>query len=127
SSHHTLDAGRFSSLLTLSGERSVSGTVAFGGEPRLVALDGYEVDLAPASNMLVSRHQDRPGAIGIVGQTMGEADINISNMHLGRSDKRSIAFMVLALDEPVPEEVSEQIRSFAGMLDVWLISLDLPA
>ena len=34
------------------------------GEPRLVALDGYEVDLAPAPYMLVSRHQDRPGAIG---------------------------------------------------------------
>jgi D-3-phosphoglycerate dehydrogenase len=127
SSHHTQDAGRFSSLLTLTGEHSVSGTVAFGGEPRLVALDGYEVDLAPAANMLVSRHQDRPGAIGLVGQTLGEADINISNMHLGRSDKRSIAFMILALDEPVPESVAERINSYEGMLDVWLINLDLPA
>ena len=127
-SHHSSDAGRFSSLLTLSGsERSVSGTVSFGNEPRLVALDGYEVDLAPAANMLVSRHQDRPGAIGVVGQTLGEADINISNMHLGRSDKRSIAFMVLALDEPVPGAVAEQIGSYDGMLDVWLIGLDLPA
>ncbi len=123
--HQTPDAGRYSSLLTLSGERSVAGTVS-SGESRLVSLDGYEVDLAPASNMLVSRHQDRPGAIGIVGQTMGEADINISNMHLGRSDKRSIAFMVLALDEPVPEEVAAQIRSYDGMLDVWLVSLELP-
>jgi len=128
SSHHTLDAGRFSSVLTLSGgERSVAGTISFGGEPRLVALDGYEVDLAPARNMLVSRHQDRPGAIGSVGQAMGEADINISNMHLGRSDKRSIAFMVLALDEPVPESVADQVRAYDGMLDVWLINLDLPA
>jgi len=127
SSHHTQDAGRFSSLLTLAGEHSVSGTVSFGGELRLVALDGYEVDLAPAANMLVSRHQDRPGAIGLVGQTLGEADINISNMHLGRSDKRSIAFMILALDEPVPESVAERIGSNEGMLDVWLINLDLPA
>ena len=127
SSHHTQDAGRFSSLLTLAGEHSVSGTVSFGGEFRLVALDGYEVDLAPAANMLVSRHQDRPGAIGLVGQTLGEADINISNMHLGRSDKRSIAFMILALDEPVPESVADRIGSHDGMLDVWLINLDLPA
>jgi D-3-phosphoglycerate dehydrogenase len=127
-SHHTLDAGRFNSLLTLSGsERSVAGTISFGGEPRLVALDGYEVDLAPARNMLVSRHQDRPGAIGTVGRIMGEADINISNMHLGRSDKRSIAFMILALDEPVPESAAERIRSYEAMLDVWLISLDIPA
>ncbi len=125
--HKTPDAGRYSSLLTLSGDRSVSGTVSFGGESRLVALDGYEVDLAPAANMLVSRHQDRPGAIGLVGGAMGEADINISNMHLGRSDKRSIAFMVLALDEAVPEAVADKVRSYDGMLDVWLISLDLPA
>jgi D-3-phosphoglycerate dehydrogenase len=125
--HHTLDAGRFSSLLTLSGEQhSVAGTVSFGGELRLVALDGYEVDLAPAAHMLVSRHQDRPGAIGLVGGHLGTADINISNMHLGRSDKRSIAFMILALDEAVPESVAEQIGSYEGMLDVWLIDLDLP-
>jgi len=124
--HKTPDAGRYSSLLTLRGERSVAGTVS-SGESRLVSLDGYEVDLAPAANMLVSRHQDRPGAIGIVGQTMGEADINISNMHLGRSDRRSIAFMILALDEPVPEAVADQVRAYDGMLDVWLISLDLPA
>jgi len=123
--HKTPDAGRYSSLLTLRGNRSVAGTVS-SGEARLVALDGYEVDLAPATHMLVSRHEDRPGAIGLVGQTMGEADINISAMHLGRSDKRSIAFMILALDEPVPEETAAAIRSHDGMVEVWLISLDLP-
>ncbi len=125
--HKQPDAGRFSSLLTLSGEHSVAGTVSFGDEQRLVSLDGYEVDLAPAAHMLVSRHQDRPGAIGLVGGTLGEADINISNMHLGRSDKRSIAFMILALDEAVPESVADSIRAYDGMLDVWLIDLDLPA
>ena len=125
--HKKPDAGRFSSLLTLSGDHSVAGTVSFGDEQRLVSLDGYEVDLAPAAHMLVSRHQDRPGAIGLVGGTLGEADINISNMHLGRSDKRSIAFMILALDEAVPESVADSIRAYDGMLDVWLIDLDLPA
>jgi len=125
--HKKPDAGRFSSLLTLSGQHSVAGTVSFGDEQRLVSLDGYEVDLAPAAHMLVSRHQDRPGAIGLVGGTLGEADINISNMHLGRSDKRSIAFMILALDEAVPESVADAIRAYDGMLDVWLIDLDLPA
>jgi D-3-phosphoglycerate dehydrogenase len=124
--HQTPDAGRYSSLLTLSGERSVAGTVS-SGEARLVALDGYEVDLAPSRNMLVSRHQDRPGAIGLVGNTMGDSDINISAMHLGRSDRRSVAFMILALDEQVPQSVADAIRAHDGMLDVWLINLDLLA
>jgi D-3-phosphoglycerate dehydrogenase len=119
------DAGRYSSILTLRGERSVSGTVA-SGEQRLVALDDYEVDLAPATHMLVSRHQDRPGVIGLVGRTLGEADVNISAMHLGRSDRRSIAFMILALDEQVPQAVAERLRASDAMLDVWLISLDTP-
>jgi D-3-phosphoglycerate dehydrogenase len=123
--HKLPDAGRYSSLLTLRGERSVAGTFS-AGESRLVALDGYEVDLAPTPNMLVSRHEDRPGAIGAVGQALGEADVNISAMHLGRSDKRSIAFMILALDEPVPESAAERIRSFEAMLEVWLISLEAP-
>jgi len=121
--HKTPTAGRYSSLLTLRGERSVSGTVS-AGEARLVALDGYEVDLAPSAHMLVSRHTDRPGVIGLVGQTLGETDVNISAMHLGRSDRRSIAFMILALDEQVPEEAAERLRSSEAMLDVWLISLD---
>jgi D-3-phosphoglycerate dehydrogenase len=123
--HKTSASGRYSSLLTLRGDRSVAGTVA-SGESRLVALDGYEIDLAPAAHMLVSRHEDRPGAIGLVGQTLGEADVNISAMHLGRSDKRSIAFMILALDEQVPEAALERIRSYDAMLDVWLIALDAP-
>jgi D-3-phosphoglycerate dehydrogenase len=123
--HKTPEAGRYSSLLTLRGDRSVAGTVA-SSEQRLVALDGYEVDLAPSTHMLVSRHEDRPGAIGLVGQALGEADVNISAMHLGRSDKRSIAFMILALDEAVPAETAERIRSYDAMLDVWLISLDAP-
>jgi D-3-phosphoglycerate dehydrogenase / 2-oxoglutarate reductase len=123
--HKTPDAGRYSSLLTLRGDRSVAGTVA-SREQRLVALDGYEVDLAPSAHMLVSRHEDRPGAIGLVGQALGEADVNISAMHLGRSDRRSIAFMILALDEAVSAETAERIRSYDAMLDVWLISLDAP-
>ncbi len=123
--HKTPESGRYSSLLTLRGDRSVAGTVA-SGESRLVSLDGYEIDLAPSAHMLVSRHEDRPGAIGLVGQTLGEADVNISAMHLGRSDKRSIAFMILALDEQVPEAALERIRSYDAMLDVWLISLDAP-
>ena len=122
----TPQAGRYSSRLTLEGARSISGTVA-SGESRLVALDGFDIDLAPSEHMLVSRHYDRPGTIGRVGQTLGEADVNISAMHLARSDRRSEAFMILALDEPVPDTTAERLRSFEAMVDVWLISLEAQA
>ena len=67
----TPDAGAFAALITLSGETGgrttvVAGTVA-GGEPRITRLDDYRLDMAPADNMLITRHQDRPGTVGRVG------------------------------------------------------------
>jgi D-3-phosphoglycerate dehydrogenase len=119
----TPDAGRYSSLLTLSGSTTVGGTVA-AGEPRLVRLDGYWLDMAPSPSMLITRHQDRPGTMGSVGSILGEADVNISAMHLARTEPRADAFMILALDDAVPPEVAARIRAMEAVLDLWLIRLD---
>ena len=123
----TPDAGAFAALITLSGETDgrttvVAGTVA-GGEPRITRLDDYRLDMAPADNMLITRHQDRPGTVGRVGIILGEADINISAMHLARTRPREDAFMILALDDAVPESVSEAIRAHEAVRDLWTIRL----
>jgi D-3-phosphoglycerate dehydrogenase len=123
----TPDAGAYSALLTLSGDVegrpvTVGGTVV-AGEPRLVLLDGYRLDMAPADSMLISRHHDRPGTIGRVGRVLGEADVNISAMHLARQAPREEALMVLALDDEVPEDVAAAIRADEAVLDLWVIRL----
>lgn len=117
------EAGRYASMLTLSGSSSVSGTVA-GSESRLVGLADYWVDVPPAGHMLVTRHHDRPGTMGRIGSILGEADVNISGMHLGRSLPREDAFMILALDDPVPAATAERIREQEAVLDLWLIRLE---
>ncbi|HEU4921392.1 MAG TPA: phosphoglycerate dehydrogenase [Candidatus Limnocylindrales bacterium] len=123
----TPEAGAYASLLTLSGESggrttTVAGTVA-AGEPRLTRLNEYPLDMEPAGVMLITRHHDRPGMIGRVGQTLGRADVNISAMHLGRTAPRADALMVLALDDDVPPTVAEEIRSHEGVIDLWTIRL----
>jgi D-3-phosphoglycerate dehydrogenase len=123
----TPDAGAFAALLTLSGESGgrtavVAGTVA-AGEPRITRLDEYRLDMAPADSMLITRHMDRPGTVGRVGIMLGEADVNISAMHLGRTRPREDALMVLALDDDVPASVSEAIRAQEAVLDIWTIRL----
>jgi len=106
-------------------ETAVGGSVV-GGEPRLTRLGGYAMDMAPAPFMLVTRHQDRPGTMGRIGIMLGKADVNISAMALGRSGPRADALMVLALDDPVPDEVAARIRAEPAVLDLWVISLPLP-
>ena len=123
----TPDAGAFASLLTLSGESdgrttSVAGTVA-AGEPRLARLNDYPLDMEPAEVMLITRHSDRPGMIGRIGQILGAADVNISAMHVGRTAPRADAFMVLALDDDVPTAVADEIRAQEAILDLWTIRL----
>jgi D-3-phosphoglycerate dehydrogenase len=54
---------------------------------------------------------------------LGEADINISAMHLARTRPREDAFMILALDDDVPDAVSEAIRSHEAVTDLWMIRL----
>jgi len=117
------EAGRYASMLTLSGSTAVGGTVS-AGESRLVRLDGYWVDIPPAPQMLVTRHQDRPGTMGSIGRILGEADVNISAMHLGRAGLRADAIMILALDESVPLEAAARIREQAAVLDLWLVRLE---
>jgi D-3-phosphoglycerate dehydrogenase len=123
----TPDAGAYASQLSLSGESrgrttTVAGTVA-AGEARLTRLDEYRLDMAPADVMLITRHRDKPGMIGRIGQTLGQADVNISAMHLGRTAPRADAFMVLALDDDVPPAVAEEIRTQEAVLDLWTIRL----
>jgi D-3-phosphoglycerate dehydrogenase / 2-oxoglutarate reductase len=118
----TSESPRYQSVLSIRGKTTVAGTVS-GGEPRIVQLADYWVDMPTSRWMLVTRHRDRPGTMGRIGLMLGEADVNISAMHLGRSAPRADALMVLALDDAVPDAVAERIRSHEAVLDLWLIGL----
>ena len=123
----TPDAGAYASQLTVSSEgRSgpvkVSGTVA-GGEPRITGLGEYRLDMEPADVMLITRHTDKPGMVGRIGAMLGEADVNISAMHLARTRPREDALMILALDDDVPPSVEDAIRAQDAVLELWAIRL----
>jgi D-3-phosphoglycerate dehydrogenase len=121
----TDDSDRYPSMITLSGGSdgsTVGGTVS-GGEQRLVQLDDYWIDMTAAPWMLVTRHRDLPGTMGRIGLMLGEADVNISAMNLGRSAPRADALMVLALDDRVPDHVAQRIREHEAVHDLWLIHL----
>jgi D-3-phosphoglycerate dehydrogenase len=63
--------------------------------------------------------------MGRIGLMLGEADVNISAMSLGRSGPREDALMVLALDDSVPGDVAARIRSEPAVLDLWTIELPI--
>jgi len=124
----TPDAGAYAAQLTISGDGSagrqitVGGTVA-AGEARITRLGAYRIDMEPADVMLITRHTDKPGMVGRIGAMLGEADVNISAMHLARSRPREDALMILALDDDVSPGVEASIRALDAVLDLWTIRL----
>jgi D-3-phosphoglycerate dehydrogenase len=107
-------------LVTIrGGDHAIGGTlVGLRGEARIVMVDDHSVDLPPADHMLVVRNDDVPGMIAAVTGVVGEAGINIDDMHLGRSEEGRAALMALATAGPVPEGVQAAIRALPGVVSV---------
>ena len=101
--------------------REISGTVFGRGDIRITSIDGFSIDVVPQGRVIVSRHVDKPGIIGSVGEILGSHSINIAGMHVGRKGKGEFAVMVLSVDDPVPPEVMDKIRSIKGLDSVKLV------
>jgi D-3-phosphoglycerate dehydrogenase len=108
---------------TRAGATSVAGVIS-DGRANVVQIDDYELHLPPTPGyMLVTQHVDRPGIIGLVGTLLGQADINISSMQVGRRRPRGQALMLLSVDEPVPPAVVDRIREAASVEVIKVIKL----
>ncbi len=120
----TSAAQDFVNLITLrGGGHAIAGTLGgVDGQPRIVGVDDHTVEIPPADHMLIVRNDDRPGMIGLVGQTLGEAGVNIADMHLGRSAEGSAAMMVLATSAAVAPAVVEQLRAAPGIDSVHAVN-----
>lgn len=103
----------FSNLITLTlvspeGSRTIAGTL-FEGTPKIVKMRNFGIDFRPEEHMLVINYQDRPGLIGKIGTILGEANVNIGNMSLGRQEKAGEAMVVFSVDSPVNDETLQKV------------------
>ncbi len=118
----------YASLITAEVTTSAGVTTAAGtvmrGESHIVRVNNYWFDIMPTGGyFLLSDHLDRPGVLGAVGKITGDADINISAMHVSRLKPRGQALMILALDEPLLEEQRQQILSIPDIYTAKLVKL----
>jgi D-3-phosphoglycerate dehydrogenase len=103
------------SVTTQDGERSVAGTLFGNAAPRLVDLFGVGIEAELAGDMIYIVNEDRPGFIGRLGTTLGDAGVNIATFHLGRRDAGGEAIALVAVDGQVDPLL---VRHLAGLPDV---------
>jgi D-3-phosphoglycerate dehydrogenase len=91
---------------------SVGGTVIGPKHhQKIVAINGYEVELPLAENLVVMVYQDRPGIVAIYGAAFANAGINIAGMTIARQQKGGKALSVITVDSPISAEMIEQLRT----------------
>jgi D-3-phosphoglycerate dehydrogenase / 2-oxoglutarate reductase len=116
-------SGSYANLVTLRvGDFEAAGTVLME-EPHVLRIGAFRLDFVPEGRFLVSFHHDRPGVVGHFGTVLGRNDVNIASMLVGRDAPRGHALMILAVDEPVRDEVQAELRSFPGMSDLKFLEL----
>jgi D-3-phosphoglycerate dehydrogenase len=123
----TDDSSDYTDLISVtvsneSGEHTIRGTKFGSKDIRIVDIEGFRVDVEPSGLALMTRHIDRPGMIGKVGTLLGNNEINIGGMQVGRHERGHEALMVLTVDEPVPDPLLDELRQLEGMQNAKLIA-----
>lgn len=103
-------------------DANISGTL-IQDEPHLIALDSQRLEAVLQGCMLVDMHQDRPGFVGRIGQTLGSANINIAFAQMSRASRGGISIMILGLDEEVPPSVMDLLLQIPGMKRLRIVKL----
>ncbi|MEG6513629.1 phosphoglycerate dehydrogenase [Desulforamulus ruminis] len=110
-------------VYTNNGKRLLSGALFQGNDPRIVNIDGYRINAATSGHMLVVPHIDKPRIVGKVGTVVGDKDINIAGMQVGRIELGGKAIMVMMVDNIVPQCAMDELAKIDGVLEVKMVSL----
>ncbi len=89
--------------------RRIEGTVFVDNLPRVLAIDGYRMDMVPEGHMIIIRNDDQPGVIGLVGKLMGDRNVNIADMTVSR--QQQTALIVLKIDAEPPQAVLDELQA----------------
>jgi D-3-phosphoglycerate dehydrogenase len=96
---------------------SITGTL-FGDKPRVVTIDGVPTEAELTPHMLLIENLDKPGFIGSLGRTLGDAQINIAAFNNGRLAAGARAFCLVSVDQRIDDSLLKRIGSLPNVVNV---------
>lgn len=92
----------------------IAGTF-FGGEARIVRVNGHRVEAKAEGTLLLLENTDKPGMIGAAGTLLGEKGVNIAGMTLSRERVGGRALVLLTLDSTPDQETLRALENVNGI------------
>ncbi|MGB4125520.1 MAG: phosphoglycerate dehydrogenase [Dethiobacteria bacterium] len=103
--------------------KRLAGTLLGQNDIRLTRIGDYRIEVVPARFMLITTHHDRPGVVGKVGSLLGDENVNIASMQLGRQAVGGEAMMVLQVDERISPEVMRKLEQLDVIVTARFVEL----
>jgi len=101
---------------------TISATIFDDGKERIVSIDGFDIDVALKSDMILFKNTDVPGVIGSVGTILGQHGVNISDFALARNEKKE-ALAVILVDNEVAQKALDALAQLEACLHVAYVRL----
>jgi D-3-phosphoglycerate dehydrogenase / 2-oxoglutarate reductase len=105
---------------------SVAGTVTGPRSlQKIVAIDGFDVDVPVSAHLAFLRYVDRPGIVGVAGRILGDAGVNIGGMQVSRDVAGGQALIALTVDSAIPGDVLASIVEEIGASSGRAVDLEI--
>jgi D-3-phosphoglycerate dehydrogenase len=108
------DGATYSAAGTLSGKQ---------GLPRIVDINGRDVEVSAEGKLLVLENIDQPGMVGTVGTILGKDGVNIAELSLSRLTPGGTAYMVVRVDTEPSENARREIKGHAAIKQAKFVQL----
>eukprot|EP00250_Pteridium_aquilinum_P011799 c20312_g1_i1 orf=269-2146(+) len=113
---------KFATAICDTGEIAVEGKVK-DGIPYLSKVGSFDVDISLEGSVILCRQVDQPGMIGGVGNVLGEENVNISFMSVGRTAPRKRAVMAIGVDDEPSKVALQRIGSIPAVEELVYLKL----
>jgi D-3-phosphoglycerate dehydrogenase len=104
-------------LTTSEGTTTISATIFDDHVHRIVAIDGFDIEVALKGNMILFKNSDVPGVIGSIGSTLAKHNVNIADFSLARNNQ-SQALAVILVDNAVDDVTLDELASLDACISV---------
>ncbi|AAF99816.1 D-3-phosphoglycerate dehydrogenase [Arabidopsis thaliana] len=112
----------FAGAVSDAGDISIEGKVKYG-VPHLTCVGSFGVDVSLEGNLILCRQVDQPGMIGQVGNILGEQNVNVNFMSVGRTVLRKQAIMAIGVDEEPDNKTLERIGGVSAIEEFVFLKL----
>lgn len=103
---------------------SAEGTlIGKGNFPRIVSINGREVEVEPHGSMLVIANSDELGIVGKIGEIIGKDGVNIAAMSLSRNEVGGVALNIASLDSDLSDAAMAEIKAIEAIKQAKVVHL----